>query len=140
MTEPNPGNQPKEPANWEGVTASPPLLSAETLDGLRELASADDPDFLARLLKTFIAYNTEQVKRLGLALETEDRKSILQISHAMKSSAFGIGAEKYGSLCASTEREGHSLPLPKLTVRIGELVKAFGETERELCNLPELKS
>ncbi|SPP64668.1 response regulator [Nitrospira lenta] len=83
-----------EAAPYEGATIDPLVF-----DGLRVLSDEDDPGFLTRLVRHFLADTPDKLALLGTACRKGSAEEVQRIAHSLKGSASNLGALGLARLC-----------------------------------------
>ena len=104
-----------------------------TIETLRELQLPDEPDITLILIDAFFESSDDFIKKI---LVEDDEKTLLEVTHSWKSSAFSLGAFALGDLLIQLhDHAGASKALK------GQLINAIQEEYRqvhaELSNLSQ---
>ncbi|KAF4515993.1 hypothetical protein B566_EDAN000230 [Ephemera danica] len=83
----------------EAATGEHPAVDSLVLDGLRELSDADDPEFLPRLIRRFLADTPTRLKRLEAACRMGHAEEVEKVAHNLKGTAANLGAVGMADLC-----------------------------------------
>lgn len=83
-------------------------LDRRVLDELRELQSAADPHFLARVMTLYLTESPKLMEQLNQSVTVADAAEIVRAAHSLKSSSASIGAVAMGVLCAEMVAAGRA--------------------------------
>ncbi len=79
------------------------VIDKDVLESLKELQLEGEPDFLDRLIRTYLDGTTPLVEQLASASLRNDMEEMRQIAHRMKSSSANVGAMKLADICQNLE-------------------------------------
>ncbi|MEX2552663.1 MAG: response regulator [Actinomycetota bacterium] len=85
-----------------GPDSSDGVLDAAKFDALRQLAP-DDPDFLDKLVKHYLAQSTAEIAELRDAVARGDPPAVRQVAHSLKGASATMGANGVASACGALE-------------------------------------
>ena len=83
-------------------------LDRRVLDELREIQSAEDPHFLARVMNLYLTESPKLMEQLNQGVTAADAAEIVRAAHSLKSSSASIGAVAMGVLCAEMVAAGRA--------------------------------
>jgi HPt (histidine-containing phosphotransfer) domain-containing protein len=83
-------------------------LDPKRIQRLRALQTADDPEFMNRLLQGFLHDIPAIFEALRVAIEAGDAEAVRLSAHRCKGSSANFGAQRLGALCDELERMGRS--------------------------------
>ena len=85
-----------------------PTLNPSALEQIRSLPAASDDGFVKRLLELYRRQASERLEALHVAAAGDDWATVHRISHAWKTSAGQLGAERLQSLLNDLELRSRS--------------------------------
>jgi CheY-like chemotaxis protein/HPt (histidine-containing phosphotransfer) domain-containing protein len=83
-----------------------PVLDANVLGDLRDLAEADEPSVLNEMIDLFFNEAAPLMTGMAQALAEQNANNLRQAAHSLKGSSNTLGARKLAALCAELERMG----------------------------------
>lgn len=107
-------------------------LDDNTVDMLKTLQDADDPNFLADLISLFSLRTPETIALLNQYYKEKNFKTLQSVAHGLKGSCMQIGAtamQNYAALIEKMPTESIEKEVPDL---IENLKQVFPETVTEL--------
>ena len=107
-------------------TASVPAID---MNAIRQLAASDDmgDQFIAEIIKVFLADLDERVHKIGLQMSQNDRAGVAATAHAIKGACGHFGAANLVELARDLEARARREPTEDLQTAIDSMV---AETER----------
>jgi HPt (histidine-containing phosphotransfer) domain-containing protein len=78
-------------------------LDAEVIAGLRRLQGPRRPDFLKRVVETYLADAQAHIHTLRKALDTSDHETLRATGHALKGTSKNVGALRLASTCEALQ-------------------------------------
>jgi|GEM_PF-1895840 len=108
------------------------LLDAAVLQRLRGLQTSDDPEFLARLIRSYTQDTPQTLEALRKAVADDDAATLYQAAHKLKGSSANFGAKRLVALCEALEDLGRAGTVTGANAYIVELEAAFTETAAAL--------
>lgn len=111
------------------------VLDMESIDLLRSLNSAKDPDFFARLVDAFVTFGQKNITQMNEALHVGDLLSISRHAHALKGSCANFGAKVAVNLCSEIERKAASQDWQAVQTLAARLAGEFLAIKEILCSL-----
>ncbi|RYZ60987.1 MAG: Hpt domain-containing protein [Proteobacteria bacterium] len=117
---------------------SPSLIDAEILEGLRELTSDDDPQFVKRYFTAFLDGLPAHFAGVRDALRTNDARRLATHAHAIKSSCANSGVVEMTERCGKIEAMGHAGDTSQALPLVEEIEALHKQLEAEVRALPEM--
>jgi HPt (histidine-containing phosphotransfer) domain-containing protein len=116
------------------VTSETTRVPAIDMRAITQLADNDDmgDQFIAEIIKVFLADLTERVRTIGLQLSQNDRAGIASMAHAIKGSCGHFGALRLAELSGVLEDRARREPTGELQMAIDSMI---AETERVRAEL-----
>jgi len=100
-------------------TASPlarsAVLDLEALDNIRALQGEDSPEFLDKIIHTYLDHARRLLATLHEAAARNDALALQKTAHNLKSSSAALGATTLAALCRDLEMMGHQQNLENVT-------------------------
>jgi HPt (histidine-containing phosphotransfer) domain-containing protein len=90
-------------------------IDMKTLEGMRPLQRAGQPDVIARVIGLYLANAPSMIQDLLTAAERGETEGVYRTAHSLKSSSAMVGALRLSELCKSIEtraREALHGPVP----------------------------
>ena len=92
----------------ETVTAEPvgqviSILDRTAVDGLRALATSDNPDLLKRIIDAYLEDAPKLIEKMKQALDRDDTFELAKAAHTLKSSSGNVGALELSDRCKQLE-------------------------------------
>ncbi|MFL5814276.1 MAG: Hpt domain-containing protein [Bdellovibrionia bacterium] len=114
-------------------------LDQDTLNSLRELVSADQPDFLKQILTLFQDTAPMKVRSIQTALGQSDYATIAREAHTLKSSSANIGALELSTVCQTLEKAARSSDATTVSQESAKLQPALNTALTLIAQLPEMQ-
>jgi HPt (histidine-containing phosphotransfer) domain-containing protein len=111
-----------------------PLINQSRLEEVQRLGSSS-PKFMPMLIGGFGSDLQTLLKRLDAAVAGAESKTIMDITHAIKGAAVGIGAQQLAAKCAEIDRLATHGSTDQLGVSATELRACFEATMGKLSPL-----
>lgn len=95
-------------------------VDQEKLDDLRALERPGKEGFLARILGVFLTDARKRVDEISRATEEGEPEALAMAAHALKSSAYYVGAHRLAEMCRQVEElaeHGVVAPEPAMDLR-----------------------
>ena len=108
----------------------PAAVDATALENLKALGEGSD--FFERVIRDFIADSEQLLDELERAATKVDRQAMRQSSHALRSSAANVGAQRIPELCAAIHQLGEQATSAEAVELTGELKAEFAKVRTEL--------
>lgn len=109
----------------------------DVIETLRELADEDTPDFLKDLIDSFLDDAPERLEAIRAGIQANDLATVLQASHALKSSSANLGALQLSNLCGVIEAQARRGNIASLEEKRIEAQAEFQNVRREMTSLPD---
>ena len=101
------------------------VLEPGVLDSIRSLQQNGRPDFLARMIDSYVASSKEHVATIRLAVESGDASALWQAAHALKSSSGMMGASILADICRELEVLGRAKTLDRASDMLMRLETSY---------------
>lgn len=88
------------------------ILDSAVLDGLRELAGADEPELLAELIDIYLEDAPQRLAEMARGVQLGDWKLLERAAHTLKSASANIGALQLSGICKELELRARSEDRP----------------------------
>jgi HPt (histidine-containing phosphotransfer) domain-containing protein len=85
-----------------------PVLDADVIQTLLELASDDDPDFFSDLIDQFLDDTQTSLATMRAAIAAHDATTMEQRAHSLKASSANVGALTMSELCRVLQEMGRA--------------------------------
>lgn len=112
-----------------------PVIDASVIGALQELVGDDDPDFIVEVIDLFMTDSAQRVGELRTAAEEDDRKTVAQIAHALKSASANVGAVVLAGVCEHIEGVVRDDEQADLRDPVAQVVAMFTEVRDVLASL-----
>jgi HPt (histidine-containing phosphotransfer) domain-containing protein len=103
-------------------------------DELRYLVEAGEQDLVTEVLAVFRSDTAERLKKAQRALEGKDLVTVRNEAHAMKGSAWQVGATQVAAICQRIEADAPGADPADLRDRLQKLEAAFDEVCRQMAS------
>jgi len=100
-------------------------IDAKVIEGLRELQSEGEPDFLTELIDIYLEDAAHLVEEMGTALAGGHGGTASRAAHTLKSSSGNMGARTLSQMCLDLELASKEGDLGVAQAIYGELAKEF---------------
>jgi CheY-like chemotaxis protein/HPt (histidine-containing phosphotransfer) domain-containing protein len=100
-------------------------IDSAALEGIRKLQQPGAPDFLTKLIKTFLQDTPPRLVAVRDVAQRGDGGDLSRLAHVLKGSSASLGARHMAQLCAELERLGHSQDLRNALDLAGRLELEF---------------
>lgn len=87
-------------------SSSAPVLDADVIQALLELADDDDPDFFSDLIAQFIDDAQTSLGTMHTAIDAHDTVTMEQRAHSLKASSANVGALTMSEFCRVLQEMG----------------------------------
>lgn len=84
------------------------ILNSVALDQIRELNPEMGDALVNQILKTYLDSSADLIRKIEMAINSEDAKSLRVAAHSLKSASASIGADNLTPLFKSLEMCGNS--------------------------------
>ena len=108
------------------------VIDKNVFDTLKELQIEGEPDFLERLIRTYLDSSAPLVEKLESASFRNDLEDLRQIAHRMKSSSANVGAVKLADICQNLELNCANTPGEETKSIISTIVSEFEKVKQAL--------
>ena len=108
-------------------------LDQGALDRLRELDTGQEPDFVGRVIETYLQSADEMVGDIRVAASKGALDELTRLAHRMKSSAAQVGAMSVASTCKQLEALGRAGQSEGISAAVGELERGHEATRERLA-------
>jgi len=115
------------------------ILNSVALDQIRELNPEMSDQLVNQILKTYLDSSIELIRKIEMAIDSEDAKSLRAAAHSLKSASASIGADNLTSLFKSLEMCGNSGDLSQARALQNEANRYYEQVVSEITkrlNLP----
>jgi len=109
----------------------------QALDSLSDLDETDDKETLVELVSVFVENTPYRIEKLVTALDQHDLKIIQEESHALKTSAFYLGAKSLSCLCENLESSCKEMSWKQITVMVKDIQSEYQQVEPVLLSEKE---
>ena len=111
-----------------------PVLDAETIQNLRDLAD-DDAEFLPQMVSLFLKGSAEKLPVIAERLAAGQLKEVASICHQLKSSSGNLGALALGKLFEQLETDVHRSDAAAAAITFSRIKADFPAVEQALRSL-----
>ncbi|NUM79319.1 response regulator [bacterium] len=111
------------------------IVDARTIDGLKSLATEDDPTFFQDIIAMFLRQAPSLIAQIKKHAAGEDTTNLSMAAHNLKGACGNIGARYMADLCEHIDQCGRKNDLTKIRSMIEELEKNYYDTIVELEKL-----
>ncbi len=119
------------PAQAEGQ-AETAVLDGQTLGRIRAMHGQGDQDFLARVVRLYVASSAALTEALRSAAASRDIAGIKTAAHALKSSSANVGALGFAELCKEVEAAARQENIAQACALVDKLLAQHEQVLRAL--------
>ncbi len=108
------------------------IIDDKMLEKITRLQRPGQSNILKKIVSLFLISTPEQLNRLVLAKDTNDRKLVKILAHSIKSSSENLGANKLSSLCKLLESKAFEINNNELEQLLIKITVEFNNAQFEL--------
>ncbi len=125
----------KKISSISGRKGEAPEVDGTVIEKLKELEGEHAPNLRSELIDHFLAHTSESLTKMKSAIDAEDRTTIGELAHSLKSSSANLGAFGLRSLFLVMEESHDTLAIEELRVKFSEIEARFRKASSELTFL-----
>ncbi|HNL88275.1 MAG TPA: Hpt domain-containing protein, partial [Nitrospira sp.] len=114
----------QDPTPAKDQAAEKPTIDTTAWKAIRSLQRPGRPNFLAKVLTTYLNDSRVLVEEIRAALETQDAESLAKAAHRLKSSSAQLGFVATAAHCKELEALGRLAHLDHAARLLAELIDA----------------
>ena len=112
-------------------------LDPQTLDTIRTVGGADNPGFLAKLIRLYLENSGTLLGAMRQALEAGTVEELRRAAHSLKSSSAHLGALALSDLCRELEKDSVSGMPVDASARVTSIETEFAAVSQALASVLE---
>ncbi|MBM7865436.1 response regulator [Heliobacterium gestii] len=110
-------------------------IDAGVLDSLRELQEEGEPDIVAEVVEIFLRDTPPKIAALREAVQLQDARLLTNLTHSLKSSSAGIGANALSACSKELEAMGRQGCLDAAPAKVEQVSREFERAQKALQQL-----
>jgi CheY-like chemotaxis protein/HPt (histidine-containing phosphotransfer) domain-containing protein len=111
------------------------VLDPRALESIRALQREGSPDFLGKMVMTFLKSAPELIRRMEEAIAGGDAEEAHRAAHSLKSSSAFMGATGLSALCCEVEEIWRTRDLEGAGQRLSRIQAEYSGVERALAEI-----